>query len=157
MKGICKRGESMENNRKSNNFKMMLKQPFLLFTIISIFVMLGIFILLPLYNVFKLSFRTDNGGFSLQAFKDIITNKSYQYTFLNSMKLGVLVALIATFMGYIFAFAITRTEMNIVKANTPVSPDIYQPKLDRSAKTKTTGTKYPEIISAIFAIGALDP
>jgi iron(III) transport system permease protein len=37
--------------------------------------------------------------------------RNYWRTFLNSIQLGVIVAGIATAIGYVFAFAITRTEM----------------------------------------------
>lgn len=96
---------------KASNFKMLLKQPLLLLTIVLIFVAIIIFVLIPLFNVFKLSFTDDNGAFNLTSFGEIVTNSGYQKTFFNSMKLGIIVAIISTLMGYLFAFAITRTEM----------------------------------------------
>ena len=96
---------------KASAFRMLLKQPFLLLTIILIFASLILFVLLPLFNVLRLSFTDDAGAFSLAAFGKIVSNTGYQRTFLNSMKLGVIVALIATLLGYLFAFALTRTEM----------------------------------------------
>ena len=53
--------------------------------------------------------------------------------------------------------AITKTEINIVNANTPLSPAINHPILASIARPITIGTKYDAIISAIFAIGAFDP
>jgi len=54
--------------------------------------------------------------------------------------------------------AITNTAIKIVKANTSVSPPAkYHANADNTAITNTTGTKYPETISAICAIGAFDP
>jgi len=96
---------------KSSNLKMLAKQPLLLASILFIFAILLIFILLPLFNVFKLGFSDEAGGLSVANFVNVISNSSYQKTFINSIKLGVIVALIATTMGYIFAFAMTRTEM----------------------------------------------
>lgn len=101
----------MVKGQKQSNFKLLLKQPLLLTTIVLIFALLFVFILLPLFNVLKLSFTADDGSFSMAAFMKIVSDSGYQETFFNSMKLGVLVAIIATFMGYIFAFALTRTEM----------------------------------------------
>lgn len=100
---------SAKNGR--NDFKMLLKQPFLLLTIIAVFALLLIFIILPIFNVFKLGFTDAKGSFSLEKFYEVIANKGYRQTFLNSMKLGVIVAVISTFIGYVFAFALTRTEM----------------------------------------------
>lgn len=94
-----------------NDFIMLLSQPFLLLTIIIIFVLLFIFIMLPMFNIFKLSLVNAEGGFTLEKFFEVIKNKGYRQTFYNSMKLGAIVALIASFIGYVFAFAITRTEM----------------------------------------------
>ncbi|MFV0529021.1 MAG: ABC transporter permease [Lachnospiraceae bacterium] len=96
---------------KSSNLTMLAKQPLLLACILFIFAILLIFILLPLFNVFKLGFSNEAGGFSIANFVKVIGNSSYRRTFFNSIKLGVLVAVIATTMGYIFAFAMTRTEM----------------------------------------------
>ena len=54
--------------------------------------------------------------------------------------------------------AITNTAIKIVSENTGVSPPIkYHANADKVAITKTIGTKYPETISAICAIGAFEP
>jgi len=96
---------------KNANIRMLLNQPVLLLCIVLIFAALFIFILLPLFNVFKLGFSNDAGGFSLDALFKMVSNVSYRITFFNSIKLGLLVAVISTFIGYLFAFAMTRTEM----------------------------------------------
>ena len=106
---VSRRKLSAKNSMK--DFKMLLHQPLLLLTIIAVFVLLFIFIMLPIFNVFKLSFTNAEGGFTTQKFIEIIQNKGYGQTFLNSMKLGLIVALVSTFIGYVFAFALTRTEM----------------------------------------------
>lgn len=101
----------MIKRQDNGNFKMLLKQPMLLLTILVIFSALILFIIMPLLNVFRLGFTLEDGSFSLDAFLKIVSNPVHQETFFNSMRLGVLVALISTFVGYIFAFAITRTEI----------------------------------------------
>ena len=53
--------------------------------------------------------------------------------------------------------AITRTETKIVRANAKLSPLINHKRAAIKAITNTMGTKYPETVSAIFAIGALRP
>ena len=53
--------------------------------------------------------------------------------------------------------AITSTAINIVSANTGVSPAISHPRADNIARPITVGTKYADITSASLAIGALLP
>lgn len=96
---------------KDSNLKQLINQPLLLLCILFIFGILIIFILLPLFNVFKLGFSSSEGGLSFDALLKIVSKKSHRTTFLNSIKLGLFVAVIATFIGYLFAFAMTRTEM----------------------------------------------
>ncbi len=101
----------MSKPQRTSNFRMLLNQPVLLLTILFIFAVLIIFIILPLINVFRLGFTGPDGGFSAETFIKMIADRGYQKTFFNTMKLGGLVACISTFVGYIFAFAITRTEI----------------------------------------------
>ncbi|MDR1851036.1 MAG: iron ABC transporter permease [Propionibacteriaceae bacterium] len=102
--------------KQGNNLAMLIRQPVLLVTILLVFAVLFIFVVLPMITVFQLSFTTEEGGFSIQPLIDILTSDkggypSYRATFWNSMLLGVIVAICATAVGYLFAFATTRTEM----------------------------------------------
>lgn len=94
-----------------NDFKMLLRQPVLLITIILIFALLFIFVLIPILNVLKLGLMDKDGNFSLQNLVNIFNSSGYMKTFGNSLRLGVIVALCASLVGYLFAFAITKTEM----------------------------------------------
>lgn len=96
---------------KKNDLKMITKEPVLLITIIAILCSLIIFVIFPLFQVLKLSMTNGEGKFSLSIVKEILSNEGYRRTFLNSMKLGIATSILATFIGFIFAFAITRTEM----------------------------------------------
>ncbi|HHX38151.1 MAG TPA: iron ABC transporter permease [Clostridiaceae bacterium] len=102
---------SLENRRRAGHFRMLLKQPVLLALIILIFVALFIFVLYPLLNVFRYSIVDENGAVSLAGIAKILGDSGNRKTFFNSIKLGVTVAVISTFLGYIFAFAMTRTEI----------------------------------------------
>lgn len=102
---------SMFDKGSKSRFHMMLRQPVLLLSIILVIVSLIIFIIFPLFNVLRLSLTGVEGGFSLSRFQKILGNQSYIKTFGNSIKLGVIVAIISTLMGYIFAYAVTRTEV----------------------------------------------
>ncbi len=101
----------MNKKNRGNSFKMLLQQPILSLCILMIFVLLIVFILFPLVNVFRLAFTSNEGSFDLSNFISIALNSNYQYTFLNSIKLGLVVAVVAAAVGYLFAFSVTRTEM----------------------------------------------
>ncbi len=51
----------------------------------------------------------------------------------------------------------TSTEMNMVREKTTDSPDRNQARPASRAMAMTMGTKYPETMSAILAMGALEP
>lgn len=95
---------------RKRDYAMLLRQPLLLITIIAIFVSLFIFIVLPIFNVIKIG-MTKDGVFTLENARIILTTKNYRQTFYNSLSLGLVTAVIATVIGYLFAFAITRTDI----------------------------------------------
>ena len=100
---------SLKSGNKRKEMKMLLHQPLLLLTIILIFISLILFIVLPIFNVVKLGFTNKDNAFTMRNLIKILSSSGYMKTFGNSMKLGVVVAIISTFTGYIFAYAITRT------------------------------------------------
>lgn len=101
----------LSSNDGRNDFKMLLRQPLLLITIIAIFVVLFMFVLIPIFNVLKLGMMDQDGGFSFANVKKILGSSGYMTTFGNSIRLGVVVACTSSLVGYIFAFAINKTEM----------------------------------------------
>lgn len=111
MARASKGGKPLTHQSGRNDGKMLLRQPLLLAMIILVFVLLFIFVILPIFNVLKLGATNSEGQFSLSNLTGILSNASYRQTFYNSLKLGAIVAVIATLIGYLFAFAITRTEM----------------------------------------------
>jgi iron(III) transport system permease protein len=94
-----------------NDMAMLYRQPLLLVTILLTFVLLFIFVVLPLFNVVKMGTTNDAGRLTFGNLVSILMSASQRRTFYNSMLLGVIVAVAATLLGYLFAFAITRTEM----------------------------------------------
>jgi iron(III) transport system permease protein len=87
----------------------ILRDPVLLFFVLLVFAGLGLFILFPLYRILAYSVTGENGGFSLAAAFEAIGSATYLRTFRNSLVLGIVTASIATTIGYIFAYALTRT------------------------------------------------
>lgn len=90
--------------------RMLRKEPLLVLVILLLLSALTIFVVYPLLTILRFSVTTEEGRFSLDTLVKILKNGSYRTTFLNSINLGVVTALIATVIGYIFAFTITRTE-----------------------------------------------
>lgn len=110
MHNPSKTRQQMDDISRKRDYRLLLRQPLLLATIILIFASLIIFILLPIFNVIKVGF-TQNGAFSLENARTILSTRNYRQTFYNSLLLGLVVAVAATVVGYLFAFSITRTAM----------------------------------------------
>src|SRR5690554_4489095 len=105
----------MKQHRKSgiqqlNEIKKLIKEPFLLISILVIFYLLIVFVIFPIFQVFKMSFSYNN-SFSLQNYRYVLKQSYYIKPLINSVILGVIVATIGTFIGFVFAYAITRTPM----------------------------------------------
>jgi iron(III) transport system permease protein len=103
-----------EANRKRQeiigNLRLLWKEPLLLVFIIAIFYFLFIFVLFPLFMVFKTSLIVDK-QFDLSNYLAIFSKRYYFQPFINSMILGVLAATAGTILGFVFAYAITRTPL----------------------------------------------
>lgn len=95
----------------SKELRRLLSQPFLAGTILLILASLGIFVLFPMFKTLQSAFTDADGLLSLNALRKVLTNRGYQQTFLNSMKLAAVVSVLSTAVGYVLAFAVTRTEI----------------------------------------------
>ncbi len=90
--------------------RRLASEPALLIIIIGIFALLGVYVVYPLYLVAATGlFREDRSLISSIA--DIVTKSYYYGPFLRSVKVGFWVASIGTFVGYIFAYSLTRIRM----------------------------------------------
>jgi len=69
--------------------------------------LLLLFIVYPLYAAAKLSL-TPGGKFSISEYSYIFSHSGYTRTILNSVTLGIIVATIATTVGFIFAYGMTK-------------------------------------------------
>ena len=77
------------------NLRLLWKEPLLLVFIIAIFYFLMIFVLFPLYMVFKTSLIVDK-QFDLSNYLAIFSKRYYFQPFINSMILGVCAATAGT-------------------------------------------------------------
>ncbi|MFA5570201.1 MAG: ABC transporter permease [Sphaerochaetaceae bacterium] len=101
---------STTRTQRINDLKKLAKEPFLLISIIVIFYLLILFVIYPIFQVVKMSFFYD-GKLSLKNYADVLKQSYYIRPLFNSIILGVLVATIATFIGFVFAYGVTRTPM----------------------------------------------
>lgn len=101
---------NIEVKKLRNNIIHLIKEPVLLFSVIIIFILLFIFVLYPIIISGKLSIFPE-GKFSLEIYKYIFKQKRFSRAITNSILLGVIVATISTFIGFIFAFAQTRAKI----------------------------------------------
>ena len=100
-----------QKSEKRKEFLMLLKQPGLLFAIIFVFAVLILFCIYPIVRLF-ISCLTDKGGqLNLDNINYVFTKTDFFQAFWNSVKLGLFVGLMATIVGYLYAFAITRTKL----------------------------------------------
>jgi iron(III) transport system permease protein len=103
-------GSNRKRQEIIGNLRLLWKEPLLLVSIIAIFYFLMIFVLFPLFMVFKTSLIVDK-QFDLSNYLAIFSKKYYFQPFINSMILGVLAATAGTILGFVFAYAITRTPL----------------------------------------------
>ncbi len=99
--------------RKNTRFSIahLVRDPVLLFLVLLVFTGLILFILFPLYKIFVYSVTNNEGRLSFQAAIDMFTSKAYARPLGNSMLLGITTGVLATLIGYIFAYALTRTDI----------------------------------------------
>lgn len=104
-------GKKIAREKKWNETRMMMRQPVMLITVLLTIVLLLLFVIYPLAKVLLFGLTSEEGGLSLATLRSIFSTTRYVKTFGRTMLLGLIVAVIATFIGYIFAFTITRTNV----------------------------------------------
>ncbi|MGQ9856928.1 MAG: ABC transporter permease [Fervidobacterium sp.] len=94
-----------------NQMLKLVKEPALLLTILLVFSLLIIFILFPLFKIFQMSLVNDEGKFGLYVYKSAFQNNYFKRGFTNSILVATLTAIFGTFIGYLFAYTINRTDI----------------------------------------------
>ncbi|HAJ33206.1 MAG TPA: ABC transporter permease [Candidatus Atribacteria bacterium] len=92
------------------NLRLIWKEPLLFISIIAIFYFLLVFVAFPIFQVFKNSLIINN-QFDISNYLAIFSKRYYFQPFFNSMILGISTATIGTIVGFIFAYALTRTPL----------------------------------------------
>ncbi len=99
--------DAVLTGRKEGKFYQLTRDPVLFISVLLILGLLLLFIVYPLYAAAKLSL-TPGGKFSFSEYSYIFTHSGYIKTIRNSVTLGITVATLATTVGFIFAFAMTK-------------------------------------------------
>jgi len=92
------------------NLKLIWKEPLLLLSILTIFYFLITFVMFPIFQVFKASLIV-NHKLDFSNYLAIFSKRYYYQPFFNSMILGVYTATLGTIIGFVFAYALTRTPL----------------------------------------------
>ncbi|MCP5455210.1 MAG: iron ABC transporter permease [Thermotogae bacterium] len=111
-----------------NKLKKLIKNPIIMLLIIAIFLLIALFIIFPLIKVLQISF-TNDGKFSLDVYKEVFGNSYMRQGFFNSLLIAGLTALIGTFLGFIFAYTLNRTDIPFKKIfkTIAVIPMVFPP------------------------------
>jgi len=92
------------------NMRIIWKEPFLLVAILAIFYFLLLFVAFPIFQVFRYSLVVDK-KFDLSNYLAVFSARYYYQPFLNSIILGAITGTAGTIMGFVFAYALTRTPL----------------------------------------------
>jgi iron(III) transport system permease protein len=92
------------------HLRMIWREPLLLVAILAIFYFLILFVVFPIFQVFRYSLVI-RGRFDPSNYRAVFSAAYYYQPFFNSILLGAVTATTGSFIGFVFAFAITRTPL----------------------------------------------
>jgi iron(III) transport system permease protein len=92
------------------SMRVIWKEPFLLVAILAIFYFLLLFVAFPIFQVFRYSLVMDK-QFDLSNYLAVFSARYYYQPFLNSIILGAITGTTGTIIGFVFAYALTRTPL----------------------------------------------
>lgn len=104
-------GAGSTRQQKLKETGQILRQPLLLTAILLTLLLLLLFVIYPMGKVLIFSLTDETGKISLTNLKEILSTSRYLAVFGRTMLLAVIVATIATFIGYVFAYTITRVNI----------------------------------------------
>ena len=104
-------GKRRRKREKRREFLMLIKQPGLLFAIIVVFAILILFCVYPIVRLLISCLTDKTGRLDLGNISYVFTKTDFFRAFWNSVKLGLFVGLMATIVGFVYAFAVTRTKL----------------------------------------------
>ena len=84
--------------------RFILQDPILLLIIIFVIAVLLMFVALPLFSILKGSFSGSDGRLTLESYVKIFRDSGFKTAFWNTIRLGVVVGLTSTVVGFLFAY-----------------------------------------------------
>ncbi|MCX8013848.1 MAG: ABC transporter permease subunit, partial [Rectinema sp.] len=91
------------------------RDPVLMAVILLVTGSLIIFVLYPLISVGLASLDTGGGKLGLSVYRDAMRSAYIRKAFYNSLLMSTLTSLVGTFIGFLFAFAVTRARVPLSK------------------------------------------
>ena len=88
----------------------MKRDPALVPVVATLWLALGVFIIYPFIKLLITTFSVD-GRFTFENLTAVFSNSYDRLAFVNSIWLAIAVAVMGTFLGFVFAFAVTRIKM----------------------------------------------
>jgi iron(III) transport system permease protein len=96
--------------RVPSDIRKLWREPLLLLGITLVSVFLFLFVVLPLFKIFQLSFE-ENGRYSLNVFTELLSKSYNVQPLIHSLTLGAAVSILGTAIGFVFAYAVTRVDI----------------------------------------------
>ena len=103
MSGFLRRW-SFDFSEDLTQMKKIARDPVLLSAILLCIISLSIFVVFPLYKVLQQSFFNPEGAFSLDAYSQLLSSGENLKAFSNTLLLGTVVGILATAVGFLFAY-----------------------------------------------------
>ena len=91
--------------------KKTFREPVVMFFCLAMIFTLYLFIIDPLYQVLKQSFFDNSGTFSFAAYAGIFKGSENLRAFKNTMLLGTIVSILATVIGFLFAYCSSHIDI----------------------------------------------
>ncbi len=101
---------SLKIKNEIKGIRKLYDDPILLMTIVFSLLIVGFFILIPLFNILKSSL-IDDGKLTLTHYKEILSQPSSAEIIWNTVKLGMTTGILSTVIGFLFAYAITYIKL----------------------------------------------
>ncbi len=101
----------LERPLQRRSGSMVAQEPFVVVTIVAIAICLILFVIYPLYSVLKTSLVQSDGSIGLGVYRGLLAKSYNRRPLVNSIRLGLIVALLGTVIGFIFAYCTTRVDI----------------------------------------------
>lgn len=92
-------------------WRRLIAEPPLLITVVAVFVLLGLFVIFPIFKVVDVSLTQPDGSWGLATFIEVFSSWYMRAAFTNTLMVATIVAVLATAVGFLFAYTVTRTDV----------------------------------------------